>query len=86
MPSRARNQWLNVTYKNNSITGYPVSINNRIYCTLSMIIYLLNTINPNHTFIEKFNKLLKKYKTIDVASMGFTKEWKDEPLWRGNST
>ncbi len=82
LPGRPKNQWLSITTKVNSVTGSSTSISKRSYCTLSMILYLLQTINPNHTFKVKFYKLLKKYPNVDVASMGFTREWKNEKLWQ----
>lgn len=81
LPNRPKNQWLIDVTKTNSVTGTVTSINTRIYCTLSMIVYLLNVINPNHTFKNKFKALLKKYKDVDTASMGFTPNWEKEPLW-----
>jgi len=55
--------------------------NNRTYFILSMIIYLLQTVNPNHTFPKRFKELLVKFSNIDVAAMGFPKDWKNEGLW-----
>lgn len=55
--------------------------NDKVYFVLSMIIYLLNTINPNHTFPEKFSTLLTKYPNVDSAAMGFPSSWKEESLW-----
>lgn len=56
--------------------------NNRMYYLLSMIIYLMNTINPNHKVKEKFLELLKLYPLIDIKSMGFPNGWEEEPLWK----
>jgi len=82
LPNNPRNQWLNNTAKTNSVTGLVTSINKRIYCTLSIIIYLLNVINPNHNFKSKFKALLHKYPDVDPAAMGFTSTWGQEPLWQ----
>jgi len=46
-----------------------------------MIIYLLNTINPNHTFKQKLESLFKKYPNVDRAAMGFPAGWENEALW-----
>ena len=70
-PKNTTNQWLN----NRDIS------NKKIYFALSIIIYLMNSINPNHTIPQKFNILLEKYANIDPKAMGFPKDWKDEPLW-----
>ena len=54
---------------------------NRVFYALSMIIYLLNTVNPNHTFKEKLENLFQKYPNVDRAAMGFPSDWRSEPLW-----
>jgi len=55
--------------------------NNRVYYALSMIIYLLNTVNPKHTFRQKLETLFAKYPNVDRAAMGFPPTWRSEPLW-----
>ena len=70
-PRRTQHTWL---------TDRTAS-NNRVFYALSMIIYLLNTINPNHTFKQKLQNLFKKYPNVDRAAMGFPKNWHAEPLW-----
>lgn len=56
--------------------------NNRSYFILSMINYLLQTVNPNHSFAKRFKELRTKYSNVDVAAMGFPKGWESEPLWQ----
>jgi abortive infection bacteriophage resistance protein len=56
--------------------------NKRIYYVLSMIIYFLNTINPNHTFKLKLENLFLKYPNVDKKAMGFPQNWQTEPLWK----
>jgi abortive infection bacteriophage resistance protein len=46
-----------------------------------MIIYLLDVINPNHTFKHKLEELFAKYPNVDRAAMGFPVAWQGEPLW-----
>jgi len=70
-PRNPSNDWLN-----------NVSVNNRSYFALSMIVYLLQTINPKNTFKHKLINLLDKYPNIDIRSMGFPASWKSEMLWR----
>lgn len=72
IPRNTTNQWL----VNNDIQ------NNRTYFVLSLIIYLMNTINPKHTIVSRFKALLTKYQNVDTAAMGFCSNWKDEPLWQ----
>jgi abortive infection bacteriophage resistance protein len=56
--------------------------NNRMYFTLSIIGYLLQTINPKHTFPQKVNDLFARYPIVDIKAMGFPEDWRLEPLWR----
>jgi abortive infection bacteriophage resistance protein len=56
--------------------------NNRIFYVLSMIIYLLNVINPNHIFKQKLNDLFLKYPNVDRFAIGFPATWRSEPLWQ----
>ena len=70
-PRRIQHTWL---------TDRTVS-NNRLYYALSMIIYLLNTVTPNHTFKQKLENLFAKYPNVDRAAMGFPATWRTEPLW-----
>ncbi|MCL2282224.1 MAG: Abi family protein [Fibromonadales bacterium] len=71
-PKASKHQWLN----NNQV------YNNRIYFVLSMVIYLLDIINPKHSFRQKLTDLFQKYPSIDKAAMGFPVNWQDEPLWK----
>jgi abortive infection bacteriophage resistance protein len=58
--------------------------NNRLFYALSMIIYLLNIINPKHTFKQKLENLFLKYPNVDRAAMGFPANWQSEPLWENS--
>lgn len=55
--------------------------NNRTYFLLSMIIYWLNIISPEHSFKQKIFNLLKSYPMVDVKAMGFPNDWETEILW-----
>ncbi|MDR3187788.1 MAG: Abi family protein [Prevotellaceae bacterium] len=55
--------------------------NNRLYYTLSMILYLLNIVNPKHTFRQKLEHIFLKYPNVDRVAMGFPADWQNEPLW-----
>jgi abortive infection bacteriophage resistance protein len=71
-PRKTQNPWL----------ADKTVANNRLFYALSMIIYLLNTVNPNHTFRQKLENLFCKYPNVDRAAMGFPANWHSEPLWR----
>lgn len=60
--------------------------NNRTYFILSMMLYLLQSIDSKHQFIYRFKLLLKKYPNIDVTAMGFPPNWENEPLWKYSPT
>ena len=63
----------------------PASGTQQVYFVLCMIIYLLDTINPNHSFIARFKDLLHRYPLIDVSAMGFPADWENERLWQQSS-
>ena len=54
----------------------------RLYYTLCIILYLLQSVNPNHHFREQFRLLLQKYPVVDVRYMGFPENWQEHPLWK----
>jgi abortive infection bacteriophage resistance protein len=62
------------------LTDKSVS-NNHIYYVLSMMIYLLNTVNPGHSFSQKIRDLFTKYANVDSRALGFPPSWDVEPLW-----
>jgi len=56
--------------------------NKRIFYFASIMVYFLNTINPNHQFRQRFISLINEQGHIDFNRMGFTDDWKDETLWK----
>jgi abortive infection bacteriophage resistance protein len=76
IPLNPSNNWLN----NNNVN------NNRSYFILSMMLYLLQSIDKKHQFIFRLKILLKKYPNIDVTAMGFPSNWENEPLWKFKPT
>ncbi|MEO5788898.1 MAG: Abi family protein [Gelidibacter sp.] len=56
--------------------------NKKVFFILSMILFLMQTINPSNTIVVRFKKLLAEYPNIDVSAMGFPDNWKDEKLWK----
>lgn len=56
--------------------------NDRTYFALSMILFLLQTVNSNHRFLEKLELLFSRYPEIDKNAMGFEATWQSEPLWQ----
>ncbi len=72
IPNNTKKTWLN----NQQIS------NKRTYFILSILLYLLQTINPKNTFVDRFNALLTKYPNVDVKAMGFPNDWRNEQLWK----
>lgn len=85
MPISPLKPWLHITTRTNTLTGQIESINNRCYFVLSMILYLLEEVNPKNKFRKILFKLFKKYPNIDRKALGFTDSWKTEPLWKDSS-
>jgi abortive infection bacteriophage resistance protein len=54
----------------------------KLYYFLCVILYLLQTVNPNSKFKQHFFDLLNNYSVVDVKYMGFPEDWKEHPLWR----
>ena len=54
----------------------------RIYFNLCIIKYFLNTISPQNDMRNKIESLLRDYPNIDIAAMGFPRNWMNEPLWQ----
>ena len=55
--------------------------NNRTYYILSMIVYLLRSIDETNSMLNSFKYLIEKYPNIDPKAMGFPEHWEDEELW-----
>ena len=55
---------------------------NRIYYVLSIIQYLLQTINPKTSFPQKIRDLLIEFPEINPTAMGFPTNWENESLWQ----
>lgn len=75
-PSSPANPWLN----NAQVA------NNRAYYILSMMLYMLQSVDKKHQFIFRLKLLLKKYPNIDITAMGFPADWEKEALWKFKPT
>ena len=54
----------------------------KLYPQLCVLAYLENAIHPDNTFAADLKNLLVKYPNVDVAAMGFPKDWETQPLWK----
>jgi abortive infection bacteriophage resistance protein len=52
----------------------------KLYNTLVILIHLLNTISPDHSWKNRLVELIGKHK-IEVAQMGFPHNYKNLPIW-----
>jgi abortive infection bacteriophage resistance protein len=72
IPLTPKNEWLS----NTKVT------NNKTYYILSMILYLLNSIDETNSMVEDLKTLFNNYRIVDLTAMGFPKNWKSEILWK----
>lgn len=54
----------------------------RIYYRMCIIKYFLTSVSPNNSFKEKLLALLAKYPNVDIHAMGFSADWRNEPIWK----
>ena len=54
----------------------------KLYYTLCLILYLLQTVNPKTNFRKHFKDLLAKYPNVNVGYMGFPLGWENHQLWK----
>lgn len=47
-----------------------------------MIRYLLQTVSPKSSFVQKLKSLLAKYDNVDINAMGFPADWMRDPFWQ----
>jgi abortive infection bacteriophage resistance protein len=55
--------------------------NSTLYCVLACMQFLIARIDPKSQFKNLLIGLIDKYPQIDCGLMGFTTEWRKEPLW-----
>lgn len=64
---------------------YPASLKNSAlrvsFLCICIILYFLQTVNPQNAFVAQFKQLLDKYSNVDVKAMGFPENWEEELLW-----
>ncbi len=54
----------------------------RLFYTLCIILYLLQTVNPRTKFKQHFYNLIDKYPIVETGYMGFPEGWKEMLLWK----
>lgn len=53
----------------------------RLYMSISIIGYFLQTVNPHNSFKSKLSALFTTYPSINIGAMNFPSNWQSEPLW-----
>lgn len=53
----------------------------KLYVHLSLMKYLLNSIQPNNTFKTRLFNLFEIYPNVDQNALGMKPKWQNEPLW-----
>lgn len=53
-----------------------------LYPQLCYLVYWLNSISADNTFVKRFKHLLNEYPTVDTSLMGFPIGWENEPIWK----
>ncbi len=54
----------------------------KLYIHMTLMKYLLNTIQPNNDFKRQLNHLFSKYPNVDQNALGMKLNWMDEPVWK----
>lgn len=54
----------------------------KLYIHMTLMKYLLNTIQPNNDFKRQLNQLFNKYPKVDQNALGMKLNWMEEPVWK----
>ncbi len=61
--------------------NFNLTQHKKLYNTLVLILYLLNTIDPSNTFKSQLNQLIAHHQ-INTSAMGFPMNWQQLPIWK----
>ena len=53
----------------------------KMYYTICIIIFILQTVTPESKFRKKFIKLANDYPQLDLAAMGIPANWRESRIW-----
>lgn len=79
VPKKYYNKTSKIWLTNNEVDKVQSS---RLFYTLCIILYLLQTVNPRTKFKQHFYELLAKYPIVETGYMGFPEGWKEMYLWK----
>ena len=72
-----------MTMRRMTLPWIAIPVNQRkVYFSLCIIKYFLNIISSDNDMKVKIDALLASFPDIDVAAMGFPRDWENEPLWQ----
>lgn len=71
LPQRLPNRWINTIGVREE----------KLYAQLCAVKYLEDAIHPHNRFAEELKSLVSSYPNVDVAAMGFPRDWTNQPLW-----
>ena len=54
----------------------------RIFYDICILKWFVDIISPANDMKEHIKELLTNHPSVDIAAMGFPKNWEEEPLWR----
>jgi len=52
------------------------------FLIISSMIYLCNTITPNHQTKDKIIELIESNPEVPIYKLGFLNNWESEPIWK----
>ncbi len=55
---------------------------NRIFYNVCILKWFVDIISPDNDMKMHLKKLLSDFPNVDIAAMGFPKNWEEEPLWK----
>lgn len=55
---------------------------NKLYAIMCCILYMLNSISPNHGFKADLLDLMERCPLLQEKEMGFPPNWKEEKMWQ----
>lgn len=64
------------------ISSPKTAQSSKMYYTICIILYFLQTINPNTKFRTHLNNLFNEFPSVDKGFMGFPDNWKNEEIWK----
>ena len=68
--------------RNQKLLGIDPQIKeHKLFYSLTIILYLLDIISPNHSWRKRFAALLEAYPSVRPAEMGFPADWRDNIVW-----